>query len=797
MLSFTKKKDATISAENISRPAPSKDDFIPYYSHYNANTLLTKNGELLKIIKITGNTQGLNYEGGGASHETVRETIRKAVTNHIHNDHFAFWIHTVRKRTPIKVGGKFSQDFASYVHESWQKKHNWEYKYYNEVYITILHEGQAAELLNFAHFKDTFLPSRNRKFRNRYLEDISQRLDKAVSAIANDISPHFDAHILGLQERIPEPDDSPSSDPIFYSEPMEFLGTLLNLSTDRYPLPEADISQILNNRSITFGYNALETKHANGERHFGAMLTLKQYQEAPIETIDHILQSPTELIITHCFDFVSHKKALKTVKAQKEWFDISGDAYSMKATGLHDMLKSHNKRPVDFVEQQTSIMVIVDEYKNLEPAIIKTQNNFGELGMTTVREDIMLEECFWSQLPGNFEFIRRKAIIPTSQIAGFSRLNRFPTGENTGTHWHEMLTVVPTQVSSPYFFNFHVQDNGHTLVQDFNSFNDAYGNILTNFLLTSSLKYDGKLFIFDHKRASYLLCDKLDTQYHDMDAKTPITLNPFLLEASPRNASFLLAWCCSLIEPSFTVTTQHRELIRSAIEQLYEGEKHSQHMQGFMQILSLLDAPLAEAFRTTIDGIEGCRFGANEEADMNKHITAFSMDSLRTNNPSIMVAIFAYLLHRIITNLDGTPTIIVLREAQTLLENDFFAPRLESLMEMLVQNNVILICTTSSPHDHANARSIQTLLHGCATKIIIPDDINYEYTSQALGISMDDSRLLSRMSRESGDFMLLQKDTRVALRVDLHELGDIKAIMANDIKTLISAGGKFASLPKQ
>ncbi len=94
-------------------------------------------------------------------------------------------------------------------------------------------------------------------------------------------------------------------------------------------------------------------------------------------------------------------------------------------------------------------------------------------------------------------------------------------------------------------------------------------------------------------------------------------------------------------------------------------------------------------------------------------------------HPETVIPVFSYLLHRLIMALDGSPTVIVLHEAWDLLENAFFAPRLESLMEMLKQNNAMLLFTTGNPLAHTGytTRSFSTIMQNCATHIYMPDDI--------------------------------------------------------------------------
>ena len=791
--------------KSSSPKAPAKSpanysEFLPYYCHYNADTLLTKNGELMQIIKVATNLKGLDYEGNTDESNIVREAIRRAIGEQVLTDKIALWIHTVRKRSPISYQAKYPEGFAAKAHERWQQLYRWKYQYHNEIYITVLYDGQASMLSETHDLSHVMLPKRNREFRNAYIEVAHEELNRTVSDMIASIGEHFNAVRLGLTERVPPQEDIAVTQPIFYSEPMEFLGLLLNLRTEPFALPQMDLSEALCTTSLTLGFNALETKNTEGKRRFAAILTLKQYREVPSETMDRLLQAPMEFVVSQAFHFIPHAGALQQYREQKEMFDISGDDYCIAASGIEDMMSSQSERPTDFGEHQTSIMVLADEFKQLDGEIAKVQSAFAELGLITIREDIKLEECFWAQMPGNFVFIRRRDTINTSRVGGFCRLNRYPGGTANGNHWGEAVTMIPTMVGSPYFFNFHHQDNGHTALMDFNSFNDHTGSILLNFLLTESRKYEGKLYVFDRNRSADLLFQKLGGQYHNFPVlsrvpdQKPLQLNPFLLADSKRNRSFLLAWLTLLISPNVTLPDTQKDVLRSGIDALYNADAGQRHMDAFVQHVAEQNMPLAKAFsKWHGEGIYAGMFDAAQEAlDLRDLMHAFDMTPA-VKNKECLVPLFSYLLHRIITEVDGRPTIIVLHEALDLLSNDFIAPRLESLMEMLQENNAIMIFTTSKPLPFAKAPLAEIILKHCATHLYLPDDVRHNYAVAELGISEYESQQMERMERQRGEFLLKQNNESIALRANLKELDEYYAVFANDIKTLSAAVRKFSS----
>ncbi|MDX1975984.1 MAG: hypothetical protein SFT92_09990 [Rickettsiales bacterium] len=775
-------------------------EFIPYYCHYSPTTLLTKNGELMQIIKISSNAHGLNYESGDGSGNSVRETIRRAIREVVTDERYSVWVHTMRKRNPVQFEAGTKEPFASYVYEKWEQQNGFKFSYYNEIYITILHEGQSSQMIDKGAMKHLVFPQRNRAWRQFFLDTAYVELDDIVSGIIQRIAPHYNARRLSIVERL---SPTEAGHTLFYSEPMECLGTMINLVETPFPVPQRDLSDALLTHKLTFGYNAIESRDDQKGRRFGAILTLKQYLEMPSSAVDRILQSPIELIITEIFHFVSQEDALDEYKQQKELFDFSNDLYSVEVTGLADILESDQKGPTDFVRHQVSIMIMVDEYKKLDNEVTNAHEAFSGLGLITVREDIKLEECYWTQLPGNFEFIRRGSSIATSKIAGFTRLNLFTSGVAHNNHWGEALTIMPTTVNSPYFFNFHYQDNGHTLIFDFNSFHDQVSDVLLNFFACVTRKYQPKLYVFDNRRAAHLTLNKLAGQYHTLPIATDqracevIGLNPFSLEDSPRNRGFLMAWCSTLVAHRLTIDDSNKFHLQQAIDQLYSAAPEQRNLNGLVAILANAAPDLAHAFDEFHGhgAFAGIFDAPSDTINFSDGIHGFDLDAAVARLPNI-VPLFSYMLHRIVLHMDGKPAIIVLNEAWRFLENSFFAPRLESLLDMLKQNNVMVIFTTQSPRDVLPSYTLTTLMNSCTTKLYIPDDIWQEYQSDVLGLSAHDEQMLQKMDRQKCEFLIKQKDETTALRTHIRHMDDVHAIFSNDIKTLISAGGPFASLPK-
>jgi type IV secretion system protein VirB4 len=318
-------------------------------------------------------------------------------------------------------------------------------------------------------------------------------------------------------------------------------------------------------------------------------------------------------------------------------------------------------------------------------------------------------------------------------------------------------------------------------------------------------KFNPRIFIFDRDQSAKLMIQKSVGGYHSFDIggnkKTPqtLSLNPFQLEDTPRNLGFLVAWVSSLIDPQqANLAPQQKEAIRAAIEQLYQSSESERHLQNLIGILSNSERTLAERLAPwASSGQYGGLFNTPKETlDPNRLLSGFDMNKIARNS-ALVIPVFSYLVHRIIQSLNGKPTVFVIKDAFDLIENSFFVPRMESLLTMLKQNNVMVIFTFRRPQDAPQRYTFPTIMQQCATHLYIPDDISLPYEDFGLEINDHDASMLRNMQRQKGELLVKQRGESIGLRMHLEGMDDIAAILSNDIKNLVAAGGPFAAIPEE
>jgi len=722
-------------------PLFTQADFLPYACHISPHTLLTKNGELLQIIRIAADAKGHAYESESAGPH-LRERLSAAICAQAASESLALWIHTLRRRAPLPPAPQFKNKAAAAIAQDWNTSQAWTHTFRNEVYVTLLHRGQLSKLLNAEEFKHGFLRGRHRRYREAYIDQAEQQLDQVMEAVCAELAPHFAAERLRMTTR----------DGGHFSEPLEFLHYLLNLTEAPMPASSMDAGRQLSTHDITFGFDTLESKAENSRR-FAAILSLKGCPELPVAALDRCLQLPEECIITQTIHFLPHNKATQKQDEIRDVLETSPDDTILEASGLAAMLLGE-EGGARFVEQHTSILVMRERYALLDEAVGRMQQAFGTLGLITVREDIMLEENFWAQLPGNFEFIRRTSIITARRMAGMARLNHFPCGEEQSP-WGGAVTLFPTTLETPYAFHFHVGKNGHSALLDFNNFTDARGATLTNFLLSFTQQYNGRFIVLDRDFSARPLVQAFGGEYlfpaqTRKSALKTINLNPFQLEDTPRNRAFLTAWLSHFIEGSPLHAGELRGALEDAVETLFSLPPEDRQVHTALHVL-LRNAP---ALGKTILPPDPELFASGPDTlDLSANALGIELSSI-VGKQAMALPIFSYLLHRIISALDGKPTIIVVHEAWDFLDNAFFAARISSLLDMLTQHNAMLLLTSRHFAQHEGSDFTAELMPRLATTLILPDDLPTDYFAASIGLTPSQERLLTSLDRQKGEFFV-------------------------------------------
>ena len=162
-------------------------------------------------------------------------------------------------------------------------------------------------------------------------------------------------------------------------------------------------------------------------------------------------------------------------------------------------------------------------------------------------ETYNLLNAWLSVVPGNGAHnLRRLALLETN-VADLSFLFTLDHGDAVSPHLgKEALAVFETPHRTPYAFNLHVQDVGHTLVLGATGSGKSFA---LNFLITHAQKYAPQTVVLDIGHSYRKLATLLGGRYLELGLRHHgVTINPFALDPTPEHLHFLHAFVRVLLE---------------------------------------------------------------------------------------------------------------------------------------------------------------------------------------------------------------------------------------------------------
>jgi type IV secretion system protein VirB4 len=743
-------------------------DFVPYAAFYDAHTIITKNGELCQTLKVTG----MMREVVGADKEDLRTIIRDSLKRHVPNDSFAIWLHTIRKNTSVAPAGEFPpESFAADVNGAWIEQNAFNHQYVNEVFITIVHEGQSSRIRNMKTFLRGLIPSKELNIRNQYIEKIFGILNNVVENILQDLL-EFGAKRLGMYKE----------NGVYYSEQLRFLEKVINFVDRPMPVAEMDLSMYLTTGEITFAFNAMEVRTAAGKRRFGSILTLKEYKEASLPVIDQFMQLPIEFIITQCINFVNPYKVSFEFQEIYNYQRLSEDPDISNLSELTNIIESNRNNPNDFGEQQLTIFLLSDTVVQLEENIRRTIAYFAKYGMVVIREDLKFEETYWAQLPGNFVFVSRMQATNTSHAGGFANLHNLPVGSGEDNHWGPAVTTFHAASGTPYYFNFHVGAVGHTSMV---GPADSGKIMLTHFLLTQSIKFNPRIYYLDVNDRSALLMEKLDGNalyFGEKKTASKPLMNPFSLRDTKGNRLFLSRWLGVLARVcGYSPSEEDKNAVNAAIDHLYSLPESERY---FVNLVEFLRGKAPSWIHATSPWHEGGKYGhifTAKDAGMhaNARILSFMLQDIMEDVP-LQSTVISLILQTLTDRLDGNPTIIVITEGWRLLAQTHISADISGWMDHLTSKNAMLLTIAEDIEDAGSTPVSKALVQKTATQIYMPNDDPCEEYMSIFGLNDIEFAYLELMEREENHFLVRRPGETVVGEMNLTGLAPYLSILQGE-----------------
>lgn len=757
---------AAVAAREVSAAT-----FIPYDHHWDKETIITKDRALLQIIKI----DGFSFETADDDVVDMKKMVRNSLYKSMAEGTFSMWFHMVRRRQSAYPEGKMPPGFASYMDDKWRKKHHSKSSFINELYISVVRKDDTKGAAKIESLMNKFEQKTNKDADAVQLQEMHKELREAVYRVLATFR-DYGARVLTTTMT--------ESGPM--SEPLEFLGRLVNGGNGQHMLvPTIDIAHYLPTSRLYFGSRAIEIRSAAGTR-YAAIVSIKEYAPHTAAGImDAFLQMPFELTIAQSYAFENRQANLGSMQLQQRRMANSNDLAISQVREITDALDMAMSGHIAFGKHHLTVMCVEDNLNALEAAVSMVIAELVNVGINPVREKLILEQCYWAQLPANKEFVGRAAKINTLNIAGFAAMHNYPVGKIAGNHWGNAVTVFDTTSGTPFFFNFHARDVGHTTIIGPTG---AGKTVLMNFLCAQALKFNCRLFMFDKDRGAEIFTRAINGVYTHIDPGKRCGFNPLQLDDTPENRSFITEWLSALVavndEP---ITAEDLLVVQRAIEGAYKLRKEDRVLRNIAAFFGI-EGPGTIATRLKQWHGTG-RFAPvfdNEVDSVNfkaSSIFGFEMGDV-LNNRACLVPVLLYLFQRIQMALDGTPTIIVLDEAWALVDNKVFAGKIKDWLKTLRKLNGMVVFATQSVEDAVNSSISDTLIQQTATQIFLPNPKATEPYRRAFMLSEREFNLLKNTDPGTRYFLVKQGKDVVVARIDLSGMEDIINVLSGRAETV-------------
>jgi len=718
-------------------------DRLPYACHVDAATLRLRDGSLMRSMRLAG----FPFETEDDEVLNHLLAVRDVVLRSALNSKAVLYHHVIRRRVEVDLGALNPDPVSTEIDRRWTHQLNQGRLFLNEQFLTIVirpPRGKAG------------LPERLSKLGSKSEGALTGaealELDSATAALTAALQ-SYGVRVLGTYE----------TESGIYSEPLELLSALYNGETRPVlmPRPEQDLGQHIPYSRVSFGLDALEVR-GPAQHGFASILGIKEYPDASrAGLLDSLLRVPHELVITESFAPIERQTARERIDLSLRRLKSADEGAATERAEMLAARDAVGAGQLSFGDHHLSLLVRSSSPETLESATADAAAALADIGAVAVREDVNLEPAFWGQFPGNEQYVVRRALISSSNAAGFISLHGFPMGRATGNHWGEAVTVLETTSATPFFFNFHEGDLGNfTIIGP----SGSGKTVVLNFLAAQSQKFAPRTILFDKDRGSEIFLRSLGGRYERITRGGATGFNPLALPDTAVNRAFLKEWLTNLLQAE---GAEEETAIAKAIDEIFAHGPELRRLRFMRDLLGGGRRPQAGDLPSRLDawifdGEHAWLFdNRDDELDFDNRVIGFDMTELLEDR------------------LDGAPTMILIDEAWKALDDPMFAQRIRNWMKTLRKRNAIIGFATQSAADALDSSIASAIVEQTATAIFMPNNkAREEHYCTGFGLSAQELDFIRSLPAHSHCFLVRQANRSVVVRLDLGGMPDLLTVLS-------------------
>ena len=408
----------------------------------------------------------------------------------------------------------------------------------------------------------------------------------------------------------------------------------------------------------------------------------------------------------------------------------------------------------------------IDEVEERVDVISKTINN---MGFITIEESINSVEAFLGSIPGNITNNIRMPILNTVTLSHLLPVSSVWGGDSWNKHLNAPpLIYTKTKGSTPFRFNIHIEDIGHSAIVG----PTGYGkSVLLGLIASSFMKYkDSRVYFFDKDASSRVLTYAVGGELHDL-GNDELSFQPLANIEIVEEKEWAYGWILEILEQeNVKVSPTQKEKIWKVLDNLAKTPIELRTISNFYT--SVNDREIKEALIPyKIGGALGKYFDSDKDTLNFSRWQVFEMNQV-INNKKGITPLLSYIFRRIENSLDGNPCIIILDECWMFFDNPIFAAKIREWLKVLRKKNCSVIFATQELGDILNSKLFTTVLDACQTKVFLPNPNafadNYIPIYEKFGLNKTEIEIISKATKKKEYYYKSTKGSRL-FELDLKE----------------------------
>ena len=566
------------------------------------------------------------------------------------------------------------------------------------------------------------------------------------------------------------------------AEMMTFLNRCISGVKSEIPVPQPPcyLNHYLGAHEFIGGHEPMVDDNYIG------VITLTQFPSESCSGILNILSTlPFEYRFSSRFLFYDPIDALGVIE------EYQGKYLGMKYSIGQMIMGAFGKDPrLNPDAANRSVLTKIEETKMAQEAIELGQVNYGYATFVVVIFDSHKDECkrkmeyirdllnnnwfpaiiekmnsieaYLGSLPGETLKNIRKPFINTQNLANMLPL----TDVWSGTEYNPCpyypknsppLFYAATNGTTPFRFNVHVGDVGHTLILGPTG---AGKSVLLSHIANSAMRYEGtQIYIFDKGYSQYVLTQAVGGVFYDiMGDEDDLAFCPLSnLENLGEQK-----WACGWIERIVSLQGVVMDpAIRAAIEVAIRdtSKSPSKTMSDFY--LNLQHDEIKEALKPFVqikDGYMSSLLDAKEDGFNKGKFQTFEISNLMGLDNRLSTPVLLYLFHKIQCSLDGSPTFIIIDEGWLIMLHETFMTYWIEFLRTIRKNNACVLLATQSLSDIVNSPYVNFINESCFTKVFLPNPAAREADNrrfyEAFGLNERQIEIISKAVRKKHYYVI-------------------------------------------